>query len=133
MTRLTDIDVFNRYPDASDMDHTVQIIKYIFPRQFGLHNVFTSSVNKRETVQPFQDYTLRENEMARLRAARSNRGTAIQDDNKVPKRLRGDLVCLIQKLQKRHKACSYNELLKHYCPPEVNFTILKQMCELTPI
>jgi len=39
----------------------------MFPREFGLHNVFTSSVNTKETKETkleFQDYTLREEEIA---------------------------------------------------------------------
>ena len=52
------IDVLNRYHDFNNPTQTVHVMKYIFPRQFGLHNVFTSPVDLRETVQPFKDYTL---------------------------------------------------------------------------
>ncbi|PGH05494.1 hypothetical protein AJ79_06801 [Helicocarpus griseus UAMH5409] len=106
---LRHIHVLNRYPDSTNWDHTIHIMKYIFPRQFGLHNVFTSYVNSKETVQPFKDYTLREEEIARCRN---------QHANKAPRRLRGELVPLIQKLQKRHHHCSYAELLRYYCPIE---------------
>lgn len=101
-------------------------MKYIFPRQFGLHNVFTSRVNFRETVQPFKDYTVREDEIeAANRTARMRKGLALNGADgdlgkvKLPKRLRGELVSLIQKLQKRHTRCAYTELLKYYCPAEV--------------
>ena len=80
---------------------------YIFPRQFDLHNVFTSSVDTRQTVQPFQDYTLREDEI----------NTKFPDmPVKVPKRLRGRGIVLVEKLQRQHSRCSYKELLDHYCP-----------------
>ena len=92
-------------------------MKYIFPRQFGLHNVFTSTVDRKETVQPFKDYTLREEEIARVECVKNLRSTA-HNPNKLPKRLRGQLVCLIQKLQKRHITCAYVELLRYYCPVE---------------
>ena len=81
---------------------------YVFPRQFGLHNVFTSKVNTQETVQPFKDYTLREDEIAEK--------FSIPSTAKVPKRLRGKAVKLIQKLQVLHNRCSYISLLEYYCP-----------------
>lgn len=73
-------------------------------------------MNPKETVQPFKDYTLREEEIARCR---SQRHLPSEIPEKVPKRLRGDLVVLIQKLQKRHQRCPYAELLRYYCPIEV--------------
>lgn len=85
----------------------MHIMKYIFPRQFGLHNAFTSVADPKEAFRhPPKGYTLREEEIAKVTG--SNR-------NKLPKRLRGDLVGLIQKLQKRHRRCAYVELLRHYC------------------
>jgi hypothetical protein len=114
-------DVLNRYHDFDNSNHTVHVMKYIFPRQFGLHNVFTSTVDPRETVQPFKDYTLREQEIARHeRLAQSkSAGTALSPTGCLPKRLRGQAVALVRKLQKLHSRCCYNELLKHYCPPMV--------------
>ncbi|PGH27913.1 hypothetical protein AJ80_00463 [Polytolypa hystricis UAMH7299] len=105
--------VLNRYPDPNDLKHTVHVMKYIFPRQFGLHNVFTSHVDSRETTEQFKDYTLREEEITSKQPdAETHQGC------KIPKRLRGELVALIQKLQKRHRLCSYTELFKYYCPIE---------------
>ena len=81
---------------------------YIFPRQFGLHNVFTDDVDPRQTVQPFKDYTLREDEInARYSSA---------ENPKIPKRLRGQAVQLVRKLQIQHARCPYKKLLEHYCP-----------------
>jgi len=85
---------------------------YIFPRQFGLHNVFTHDVNSRETVQAFKDYTLREDEIV----------NKYPTTPKVPKRLRGKAVALIEKLQISHKKCAYKELLEHYCPVGTPYT-----------
>lgn len=81
---------------------------YIFPRQFGLHNVFTHNVDYRETVHPFKDYTLREDEIHEKYPSVS---TA-----KIPKRLRGKAVDLVQKLQILHNRCPYKKLLEYYCP-----------------
>lgn len=53
---------------------------------------------------PFKDYSLREQEIA------------LKPGDKIPRRLRGRLVELIQRMQKRHARCSYVELLRHYCP-----------------
>ena len=118
------IDVLNRYyldsrsgvgKEAQDearlykpQDSTIHIMMYIFPRQFGLHNVFTSAVDTRQTVQPFQDYTLREDEIKQKFSASS--------PAKVPKRLRGRAIALTEKFQIQHSRCSYKKLLDHYCP-----------------
>ncbi|PVH78811.1 hypothetical protein DL98DRAFT_236130 [Cadophora sp. DSE1049] len=96
---LRHIHVLNRYRlpiDPTDgksiHPHTTQIMMYIFPRQFGLHSVFTKDVDPKQTVQPFKDYTLREDEIkARFHAK----------DPKVPKRLRGKGADLIHSRYKR--------------------------------
>lgn len=86
---------------------------YIFPRQFGLHNVFTSTVDRQKTAQKFQDYTLREEEIAaKFPPTKSGDKPAIR----VPKRLRGKTMELVRKLQVLHSRCSYAELLHYYCP-----------------
>jgi telomerase reverse transcriptase len=91
-------------------------MKYIFPRQFGLHNVFTSTVDKNETTHAFKDYTLREHEIANY----TGQGRIhSHQNNRVPKRLRGQAIALVRKLQRMHYRCSYVELLKHYCPIDV--------------
>lgn len=119
------LDALNRYGNSDSLAHTVHLMKYIFPRQFGLHNVFTSTVDSRETVQPFKDYTLREQEISlavRQKLAKGGIGAAneVQSKDQLPKRLRGLPVELIKKLQKRHARCPYHELLKHYCPVDVS-------------
>jgi telomerase reverse transcriptase len=87
---------------------------YIFPRQFGLHNVFTSEVDSQKTVQPFMDYTLREDEISKKYPSHS--------PPKIPKRLRGKATELVKKMQVLHSRCSYKELIEYYCP--VGFPIL---------
>jgi telomerase reverse transcriptase len=121
--------VLNRFPYSTprNLSHTVHVMKYIFPRQFGLHNVFTSEIDRRETVQPFKDYTLREEEIASVERQRRSRLPSLQigageskESFKIPKRLRGKVVELVQKLQRSNKCCSYSELLRYYCPIEVS-------------
>lgn len=81
-------------------------MKYIFPRQFGLHSVFTHATDRRETTHAFKDYTDREGEIA----------TALKDrDLKVYRRLGTRLLPLIRKMQQLHKKCSYHELIEYYC------------------
>lgn len=104
-------DVLNRYSDSKNLASTIHIIKYIFPRQFGLHNAFTTTHNSRETTHPFKDYTLREHEIASTQSKTTN---AVKPH--LPKRLRGDVVNLVQKLQILHSRCAYKELLDYYCP-----------------
>lgn len=118
---LRRLDALNRFPykgpsaSAGDGDDgsAVHIMMYIFPRQFGLHNVFTSTVNRQETTQKFQDYTLREEEIARKFPAPH---PGAKPTRHVPKRLRGAPVRLVQRLQVLHKRCAYAELLQYYCP-----------------
>ena len=108
-------DVLNRFPyspecidSANTHQSTLRVLMYVFPRQFGLHNAFTSQVDSRETVQPFKDYTLREDEI--------NAKYPSPAMIKVPKRLRGNAVRLIEKLQKQHGRCPYKQLIEYYCP-----------------
>jgi telomerase reverse transcriptase len=107
---LRHIHVLNRYADTTSVEQSVHITKYIFPRQFGLHNVFTSVVDTRETSQAFKDYTLREQEIttADTRAKRNAKW--------LPKRLRSGPAMMIEGLRKRHARLSYVELLRKYCP-----------------
>ncbi|PHH67919.1 hypothetical protein CDD82_1005 [Ophiocordyceps australis] len=97
---------------AQNEANTTHVLMYIFPRQFGLHNVFTSTVNCPQTSQRLQDYTLRD--MSDLKLAK-HRGPDAQLV-KVPKRLRGAARQLVRRLQILHGRCSYSELLHHYCP-----------------
>ncbi|KAI9683334.1 MAG: hypothetical protein M1829_005404 [Trizodia sp. TS-e1964] len=117
---LQHIHVLNRFPNCQSLDDTTHIMKYIFPRQFGLHNVFTSLVDKRETVQAFKDYTLREEGITAARVVKahnpqSKETSAVEIKTKIPKRLRGIVVELVTQLRKRHSRCSYSSLLRHYC------------------
>ena len=100
-------------------------MKYIFPRQFGLHNVFTSDVDAHETIQPFKDYTLREQEIIqaeRRTLAHDNgkRAVVMNGQAHIPKRLRGPAMALVKKLQIRHSRCSYDKLLRYHCPIKVS-------------
>jgi telomerase reverse transcriptase len=99
-------------------------MRYIFPRQFGLHNVFTSKVDSRETAMPFKDYTLREKDIHNSMCTAL--GDKVTDGEetarwkmRTPKRLRGHVFALIQKLRILNQRCSYMEFLRHFCPVEV--------------
>lgn len=101
----------------------MHILKYVFPRVFGLHNVFTSIVDRSATTAQFMDYTMREAEIAeqekqkqtmKIRGEASNKGASA---DKVPRRLRGVLP-LIKRLQKLHAKCAYKEILFKHCPVE---------------
>ena len=109
-------DVLNRYPDFSNHEHNIHLMKYIFPRQFGLHNVFTSVVDKTETTHPFKDYTLRESEIIGTARKLPMTQSGASWRQSIPKRLRGLCEALIRKFQLRHSRCAYVELLRHYCP-----------------
>jgi len=87
---------------------------YIFPRQFGLHNVFTSVVDRRRTTQILHDYTLREEEIAKKFPRKDEKEQRAA--NHIPKRLRGCLSLLVRRLQVHHSRCGYSAMLQHYCP-----------------
>ncbi|QGI75914.1 unnamed protein product [Fusarium fujikuroi] len=115
------IHVLNRYknaPMSNDLEiqrqGTIKVMMYIFPRQFRLHNVFTSQVDPTITSQKFQDYTLREEEIAPYFQTKA--GDTGSQTPKIPKRLRGYTEELVKRLQVLHGRCSYIELLKHHCP-----------------
>ena len=114
---LRHIHALNRHSDPGDFRQTVLLMKYVFPRQFGLHNAFTSRVDPQETAQPFKDYTLREQEIIQRERRLRMRWPAVQNlETHLPKRLRGKPSRLIQNLQRRNSRCSYSKLLEHYCP-----------------
>lgn len=117
-TVLSQPDALNRYNDSNDMTQTLHLMKYIFPRQFSLHNVFTSVVNRKETIQPFKDYTLREQEITQKERNAIPRHTCSVARHRQcpPRRLRGEPFRMVQNLQKLHSRCSYSELVKYYCP-----------------
>ncbi|CAD0096672.1 unnamed protein product [Aureobasidium mustum] len=60
---LPRIHVLNRAGNDEEVDQSAHLLKYIFPRQFGLHNVFTYAIDMKNSAQPFKDYTLREQEI----------------------------------------------------------------------
>lgn len=95
-------------------DNALRIMMYMFPRQFGLHNAFTSHVDPTKTAQKFQDYTLREEEIF-AKFAKNGADSSPGLDVQVPKRLRGKAEHLVQRLQTFHARCSYAKLLEHYC------------------
>lgn len=113
--------VLSRLQDINNLDETVHLMKYIFPKQFGLHNVLTSAVDPKESGHPLKDYTFREQEIARadfrkhgVRVRQSSEHTKRR--RKVPRRLRGKATDLVQTIRRRHSNCSYRSMIDHYCP-----------------
>ncbi|KAI5194583.1 hypothetical protein E4T39_08604 [Aureobasidium subglaciale] len=105
---LPHIHLLNRNKHDKHENKNVHLLKYVFPRQFGLHNVFTYEIDLKNSAQPFKDYTLREQEIE-LANKRSKQRS-------IPKRLRGECESLIGQLSTRHKRCAYSALLHYYCP-----------------
>lgn len=104
------------------------MINYIFPRQFGLQNVFTSTANGYGTT---PNVVFRESEIRRLIEKEQLRRPAPNGDQvheinkeaahtKLPKRLRGQTLELVRRLRIRHSKCPYRQLLDHYCPDQVS-------------
>jgi telomerase reverse transcriptase len=113
--------VFNNVDDLEAEGQASHVLKYLFPRQFGLHNVFTSSVDKKDTAQSFMDYNNRDSEIARSlfdwKRKRQLVGEAeLKPEPPIPKRLRGQASHLAARMIKKHSRCSYAAFLQHYCP-----------------
>lgn len=116
--------VLNRQRDLDSGAQDRHVLKHVFPRQWNLHNVFTSEVDRNDSAQRFKDYTFREQEIASLNSRWKQKkskagGEQSPGDPPIPKRLRGNAVELVRRLRKRHSRCSYSALLQHYCPERV--------------
>ncbi len=138
-SQLPHSDVLNRFPfwhqlpQKAPQGHTLASLNqtgtlhtamYMFPRQFGLHNVFTSAVDRFKTAQKFQDYTAREEEIGAVFGVPKHRGP----DRKtpIPRRLRGMPLALVEKMRILHGRCAYHALLEHYCPVCFSWAQTKQ-------
>lgn len=102
-------------------------MKYMFPREFGLSNVFTISADSKNGMDMSTNHNRRENEITHLNEQRRQRRCQSSGDQlraelggndfeKLPKRLRGKPFEFVQRLRVHHARCSYGELLKYYCP-----------------
>lgn len=118
---LPKIHCLSRHWDAEDRRHTVSVIRYIFPRQFKLHNVFTSTIDTRQTTHKLQDYTLRVGDLRK--GSNQSADSPLNepfisgwDDRSVPKRLRSRVLPFVVDIQKRVGSCNYASLLDYYCP-----------------
>ena len=68
--RETEKSTKNKY-QVQSVRRARHVAKYVFPREFGLHNVFTSQTDRGITTQKFVDYISREVEIqVRLRHTR---------------------------------------------------------------
>ena len=123
-------DVLNRFASLDSMAQTVHVMKYIFPRQFSLLNVFTSDSDEPKKMDDSKEFMFREREISHLeerqRLQRPQPGNESADAGcggvrsvKVPRRLRGITIELVRKLRNRNAQCSYGNLLRYYCPTEV--------------
>ncbi|KAJ5496602.1 reverse transcriptase [Penicillium fimorum] len=121
--------VFSRFSSLDSMAQTVHVMKYIFPRQFGLLNVFTLGPEARKNVDASKSFMFRESEISRLEEEKHLQRPQLGNEfagtdsggvrsAKVPKRLRGITIELVRKLRNRNARCSYGELLQYYCPTE---------------
>ncbi|GAA5865197.1 hypothetical protein JCM1840_003940 [Sporobolomyces johnsonii] len=81
------------------------LAKYVFPRQFGLHNVFTSP-KPRSSLEVLPDYQDREIEIKKLGSI------------KTPGRLKPALP-LLNRLALLHGRCNYRKLLDQKCPSKI--------------
>ncbi|KAF7530544.1 hypothetical protein PCG10_000053 [Penicillium crustosum] len=121
--------VLSRFSSLDSMAQTVHVMKYIFPRQFGLPNVFKLDSDSRNVMDDSKNFMFREGEISRLEKEKQHQRPQPKNEFadadyagvrsvKVPKRLRGITIELVGKLRNRNAQCSYGELLRYYCPTE---------------
>ncbi|CCU74861.1 telomerase reverse transcriptase [Blumeria hordei DH14] len=107
---------FNRYSIARESGEDVSrigqdssyILMFIFPRQFGLHNIFSSGRDNSQSIQSCCHDKIREKEIKDKFPS--------QNSIKIPKRLRGKPIALTERMLALHKKCSYRKLVEYYCP-----------------
>ncbi|KAJ6121653.1 Telomere reverse transcriptase [Penicillium capsulatum] len=119
--------VLNRMSSLDSATENVHVMKYIFPRQFGLQNVFSESCDAGFQFQSEKAHdeeirkiaNLEREKRARLAQAKGIKWSekeCSKIDLKLPKRLRGQALELTQKLRTNHSRCAYATLLEYYCP-----------------
>ncbi|KAF7196012.1 Telomerase reverse transcriptase [Pseudocercospora fuligena] len=113
---LKHVHVLNRYRDVDAKSETEHVMKYVFPLQFDLHNVFTSEIDPNDTAQQFKDYTIREQEIYRQKCSRARKQVSTGGSRSLPRRLRGLAEELVESIRRRHRRCAYSALLEFYCP-----------------
>ncbi|KAI5245471.1 hypothetical protein E4T43_03219 [Aureobasidium subglaciale] len=99
---LPHIHILNRIKHVEHENKNAHLLKYVFPRQFGLHNVFTYEVDLKNSAQPYKDYTLREQEIESANKRSKQRS--------LPKRLRGECETLIGQLSRNLLFTSFSFL-----------------------
>lgn len=133
---ISTLDVLSRFSSLDSMAQTVHVMKYIFPRQFGLPNVFKLDSDSRNVMDDSKNFMFREGEISRLEKEKQHQRPQPKNEFadadyagvrsvKVPKRLRGITIELVGKLRNRNAQCSYGELLRYYCPTEVRHLCLQ--------
>ncbi|ERS98417.1 hypothetical protein HMPREF1624_05201 [Sporothrix schenckii ATCC 58251] len=93
---------------------TIRTVMHIFPKQFGLQNIFTSATDGGKLPRSLHHVFAREEEIVAKFGEEK-----LQEYNfqvPTPKRLRGTLLGLVEKMQTLHRKCSYAALLQYYCP-----------------
>ncbi|KAJ5757647.1 uncharacterized protein N7511_006341 [Penicillium nucicola] len=117
--------VLNRFSSLDSAAQTVHVLKYVFPRQFGLLNAFTVDPDGHNSIDDPKRFMFRENEISareEQKPGRAHNGRDASDggigNTKVPKRLRGSAIELIRKLRTRNSRCCYLKLLRYYCPTD---------------
>lgn len=103
---LRQVHILNKLALLKEQRNSV-MLQYIFPRQFKLHNVFTSKIDRSETTQPFKDYTIRDDVLVSDNNARSLR---------IPSRLYANVQPMVERMQRKYKRSRIHQLLYHYCP-----------------
>jgi hypothetical protein len=105
------------------------LAKYLFPRQFCLHNVFTSpkAQNNYEVLPDYDDRELDIKVSLLARGGRGEIGLVLTRQRfrqklgpvKTPKRLKG-VLDLLERMIKLHSRCKPRKLLDRHCPSKAS-------------
>ncbi|KAG4305064.1 hypothetical protein PORY_001234 [Pneumocystis oryctolagi] len=102
---LRHIHLFSHCTDPNNLFHSIYLLVHIFPKQFHLHNVFSSFTDRKNNAQFLKDCTVKICGLSHDRKRKIS----------IPKRLRKFLK-IIPSFQRRYKLCFYKVMLDYYCP-----------------
>ena len=106
--------VLTRYSAVNNTQQTIEVMKYIFPRQFGLHNVFTPDHESKNGVHGFKHHTLREIEKNGLATRDTSAAGHQLKPESLPRRLRGATQNVVRKMRRNANRLPYAQLLRYY-------------------
>lgn len=102
----------NQPVSSLNKEGTIRTAMHLFPRQFGLQNVFSPPTG--QVPLALRNFVAREKEIVAKFGGNKTQDKELKVP--VPKRLRGTPLDLVEKMRTLHRKCVYPALFKYYCP-----------------